>query len=206
MARFEDFLPEVMPYVPNCPEIVAVSAIRDAAIEFCRKSLWLIYEHDPINTVANQSAYELSLPTDTEMAAIWTASLDTIQLAPVGEVDASTLSGTTGIPMYITQIDTFNVRLVPTPYLDGSVLQMFAGIMPTRTSVTCDDQLSAHWAEQIGYGARARLHDIPGQPFTSPEMAMKYRAMFSNGMGEAKIERNRGLTRATMRVIPPRFI
>lgn len=206
MSRFEDFLPEVMPYVPGCPEAVAVNAIRNAAIEFCRKSLWLLYEHDPIQTVAYEGAYELDLPTDYEMVVIYSAMCDGRPLTPAGEVDIVNIVPAEGQPRYITQIDTFNVRLFPKPVIAGLTVQMFVAIAPTRSSVTCEDSLAERWAERIGYGARARLYEIPGQPFSNPDQAFKYQKMFSTAIGEAKVERSRGLTRATMRVIPPRAI
>ena len=40
-VSYEVFLPEVMPYVHDVPEIVAVQAIRNACIEFCEKTHYL---------------------------------------------------------------------------------------------------------------------------------------------------------------------
>ena len=40
-VSYEVFLPEVMPYVHDVPEIVAVQAIRNACIEFCEETQYL---------------------------------------------------------------------------------------------------------------------------------------------------------------------
>jgi hypothetical protein len=206
MSRFEEFLPQVMPYVPGCPEIVAVSAIRSATIEFCRKSLWLLYEHDPFVTEANQGSYGLDLPEDTDLVMVFQATYNGLPLAFVGEVNMAYLNDNAGLPKCVTQIDPTSVQLVPIPQADGDTVKLLVAITPTESSVTCDDALLGRWAERIGYGARARLHAIPGQTFSSPETALQYRAMFVTAIGEARIERARGMTRAVSRVRPPRFI
>jgi hypothetical protein len=207
VSLYTDFLPEVMPYVPDCPEAVAVNAIRSATIEFCRKSLWLIYTHDPITTVAGSGEYELDLPEDTELAMILAASYGTLPLKPVGSAEVATImKPLLGQTRYYTQIDSYNVELIAVPQDSGIQLQMLLAITPTRASMACDDALAERWAERIGYGARARLYEIPGQTFSNPDMAMKYASRFHTGIGEAIVERNRGLTRATLRVVPPRFV
>jgi hypothetical protein len=203
---FEDFLPDVMPYVPGCPEVVAVSAIRNAAIEFCMKSLWLVNNPATLVSVANQAAYAPVLPTDTELAAVDQVTYNASQLNPVGEVDVTYLFQSPGVPQYFTQIDPVNVQLLPMPQSAGVTIRMVVALTPTKTATTCDSNMFERWGEGIGYGARARLHAIPGQPFSSPDESMRCRQMFSTAIGGARIERNRGFTRTVLRVRPPTFV
>ena len=212
MSRYEDFLPEVLPYVPECPEIVAVNAIRNAVIEFCDKSLWLIYEHDPISLIAYQGVYELDLPDDTMSARILDAWISNLPMAPRGEDDLKRIYPIAwremeGRPQFYTQLDPGEVYFVPKPIVnDTDAVKMLIALKPTRESVTCDDSIYERWAEQIGQGARARIHEIPGQTFSDPGLAIRNRTLFEVAIGEAKVERNRGLTRANQRVRPPRLV
>ena len=39
-TAFTAWLPEVLPNVPTCPDVLAVNAIRNACIEFCSETNW----------------------------------------------------------------------------------------------------------------------------------------------------------------------
>ena len=58
-VSYEVFLPEVMPYVHDVPEIVAVQAIRNACIEFCEETHYLQENLDPITGQENVGEYYL---------------------------------------------------------------------------------------------------------------------------------------------------
>ena len=212
MTRYEDFLPEVLPYVQECPEIVAINAIRNAVIEFCDKSLWLLYEHDPIPLIAYQGVYELDLPDDTMSARILDAWINNLPMAPRGEDDLKRIYPFSwremeGRPQFYTQIDPGEVYFVPKPIVSQpDAVKLIVALKPTRNSVGCDDSIYERWAEKIGYGARSRINEIPGQTFTDPALAVANRAKFNVAIGEAKVERNRGLTRTDQRIRPPRLV
>lgn len=109
-------------------------------------------------------------------------------------------------PTYYTQLSRDAVTLCPKPTVSATgAIKMIVALRPTRTSTTIESDIFERWAEAIAYGARYRLHETPDQPYTDEAMAQKYLAFFRAAIGEAKIERNRGLTRAVMRVRPPRF-
>lgn len=210
-TRYESFLTEVLPYVPDCPEIVAVNAIRNACIEFCDKSLYWLYNHDPVTTIDNVATYELELPDFTASVAVLDAWHDNLPLVPVGEdtikkvypLNWPTLMGA---PKYLTQQNPNEVILVPYPQTGiAQGLNMIMAIKPTRDSVDIDDSIYENWAEGIGFGARARIHALPNQSFSDPVAAAKYDALFRIEIGKATVTRNRGLSRAVQRVRPPRF-
>ena len=210
-TRYEAFLTEVQPYVPDCPEIVAVNAIRNACIEFCEKSLFWLYVHDPVTTLDNISTYELELPDYTTSVAILDAWYDNMPLIPQGEDELRRIlplnwPALYGTPKYLTQQTPNEVILVPYPLIGLSeALTMTVALKPTRDSVDIDDAIYENWAEGIGYGARARIHSLPGQSFSDPVAAAKYSAMFNTAIGKATVARNRGLARTVQRVRPPRF-
>ena len=53
-VSYDLFMPEIIPYLPDVPELVVTQAIRNAAIEFCLKTRYLqenIRQIVPINNV-----------------------------------------------------------------------------------------------------------------------------------------------------------
>lgn len=211
-TRYTKFLPEVMPYVHDCPEFVAVNAIRNACIEFCDKTLYLQYTHDPITLCPGQATYDLDLPEDTISARIMDGWFDNLPLTPKSEDELKRIfpmdwRQMEGRPQWVTQQDPTEVIVVPSPFyksVDG--LRLIVALRPTRDSLTIDDAIYDRYAEAIAFGAKARLYDTPGQPYSDASQAVKFRSWFEAAIGEAKIERNRGLTRSGLRVRPPRLV
>lgn len=210
-TRYEAFLPEVLPFAPECPETVAVNAIRNACIEFCQKSLYWLYDHDPLTVMAGVSTYTLEVPDYTTPAVVTDAWYDNLVLEPRGADElrkgyAYDWRSMEGSPQFFTQELPGEVILVPTPLVTlTSGLNMIVALKPTRDSVDIDDNIYENWAEGISYGARSKLLALPGQTFSDPSSAAAYAALFTNAIGQAKIARNRGLARAVQRVRPPEF-
>ena len=208
---YDAFLPDVLPYVPECPEPVALNAIRNAVIEFCNKSMWLVNEQT-VDLVALQRDYQLTLPVETELARVQDAWYDHIPLKPAGEEDLKRLYGfdwrvVTGRPAYYTQLNPDTIRLCPAPLQDEiGAVDLIVELTPIRASTSCDMTLYERWLEGIACGAKARLMMLPQQSYSDAQAAMVNKALFNTAIGEARIERNRGMTRATLRVRPPKFV
>lgn len=211
-VSYETFFPEVVPYVHDVPDLVATNAIRNACIEFCEKSDYIIYTHDPITILPRVSAYPLDLPCGTTVSRViasWVGNLpitfksqeDLLRIYPL---DWRQMGGR---PQYITQDIPDEVIVAPfSDYEMDDGLKLIVALKPTRSSTTVDKLIYERWAEHIGFGARARLYDTPNQPYYDPAQAVKFRTWFESAIGEAKMERNRGLTRNVTRVRPPRFV
>lgn len=63
MAELDSFLPLIRGRLPGCPDIVLKDGVRDACIEFCRRTELLSANVD-VSVVANQSHYQL-------LRAVW---------------------------------------------------------------------------------------------------------------------------------------
>lgn len=212
-VSYEIFLPEVVPYVRDCPEFVAINAIRNASIEFCEKSLYLRQTLDDIVIVPGQAEYDLGLTSiGASVACIVSAHVGYFPLQPRAEETLAELYGgdwrkMEGPVQFITQDTLDTVRLVQVPqstYTDA--LDLVVALRPLRTSTNIDRRIFESWAEVIGFGARARLHDTPGQPYSDETAARKFRVWFESGCSKATSAANRGLGRTSLVVRPPRFI
>jgi hypothetical protein len=211
-VSYDLFLPEVMPYIHDTPEFVIINAIRNACIEFCDKSLLWQYEHDPITALPNVNTYEFDLPTGTTTARIMSAWYMNLPMMSKSEDDLYRIfpmdwRTMVGRPQFYTQNNASEVIIAPAPQiLSVAGFKFIMALKPTRASTTIDGDIYERWAEHIAFGARARLYDTPNQPYSDPQQAIKYRQWFESAIGEAKVERNRGLNRATIKVRPPRLV
>lgn len=211
-VSYEAFFPEVLPYAHDVPEFVAINAIRNACIEFCEKSDYIIYTHDPITILPKVRNYELDLPTGTVLSRVLAGWVGNLPLTFKSQEDLQRIypldwRQMAGRPQYLTQ--EIPEEVIVCPYCDYKMdqgLKIIVATKPSRASTTVDGLVYERWAEHIAFGARARLYDTPNQPYTDPASAAKYRAYFEAAIGEAKTERNRGLTRNMTRVRPPRFV
>lgn len=212
-TSYEAFLPEVMPFFPTLPEIVIVNAIRNAAIEFCDRTDWLVYTPVLQDVIANEDEYDLTLdvPTDTTVARVQAVWVSDLQCQPRSEDELRRIYSLDwrkqyGRPVYYTQYTPETLILVPIASSTLSqALAMTLILRPTRDSTTCDDTLYQRWVEVIAAGARMRLHEMPGHAYENPQLAEKYRRVFTTGIDRAIVERTRGLSRTNMRVRPPRL-
>lgn len=211
---YTNFFPWVAPFFPGIPDPLLTDAIRNACIEFCEKSGWLLYTPTPQQVTANENEYDLTLdlPTDTTVARVKSAWVYGLTIEPKDEEDLRRMYNLdwrtqTGNPAYFTQYEPTTLIIVPVPTLTVPAgLQMTLVLRPTRTSTTVDGDLFERWLETVAYGARARLHGVPGQQYESPQMADRLTQMFRAGVNRATAERQHGLTRATLRVRPPRLV
>jgi len=211
-TRYESFLPEVVPYVHDVAEFVAVNAVRNACIEFCRQTQMWLYVHDPISSVVGVGTYDITPPEGATPVQIVAAWYDEARLIPVtsGELRENynkDWTTETGTPCFFTHNNPTDVELVPTPDTAiAGALRLHLALCPTRDSVEVDDNIYQYWAEVIGYGARSRLYDTPNQPYYDPTQAMNYASKFKAGIDRAVIERNKGLTRRSVYVRMPRIV
>jgi hypothetical protein len=207
------FLPEVMPWVPNCPDLVAKAAVRNALIEFCNQSQWWVLDHAALTVVAGQGNYELDPPTDADIVTLANVRVGgrTLEAKSMDQLDQLFPSDSwrtlSGAPRYFTRIEPAEIQLVPTP--DETLAQgltIEAVMRPARGAEFVSEEFYRRWAEQIGYGARARLHEMSGQPFYDMSAAAVCAARFRAAIGEARVERMTSQTRAEQRLRFPRIV
>lgn len=204
---FEEFLPDVLPYVPNVPEFAAISAIRDAAIDFCQKTWRWQVDLKAISLSADKNSYNLSVPPDTRIVGIATAYYKDVFLIPKGQDELVRLYRDTdwqtvkGEPRYYTQRTKGQIQLVPTPTMvDPSSLRVRVALAPTRDATSIESEIYELYSDAIAHGARAILYSTPGQPYFDRVSAKDVAADFRRAVSEAKIEVNKGLTRTSNRV------
>lgn len=205
-VSYEVFLPHVLPYVPNCFEEQARIAIRNACIDFCRDSLVLQEDLDPIGSIKGTNTYDVDVPTGyvlTQILSLYYVGRrlerkSQLELEKLYTRDWQTLVGT---PRAFTQFtpDTFSVAMNP----DETVRNAFTGRIaytPSRASTTVEDVVFERYVDDIVAGALARLMVTPDQPYSDLKMAAVNAAKFKAGAAAARSFVNGGMNHAPMRV------
>jgi hypothetical protein len=204
MTPFEDLLPELAVRLPGCPEPLALAMLRQAAIGFCHETHILKGGVDEVLTRAGEAEYELFAQesevefimldalhcNDTPLRALtrdqlrgWPHSMQTREGAPVGYL----------------QLGPNTVRLLPVP-ATVSTLRATGVLRPTRDADSLPDGLAGRWEQAIIDGATMRAALIPDQPFSNPNLAAYYQGQFAAARQQARIEANRGSSRANLSV------
>jgi hypothetical protein len=198
-----EFLPEVMQYVPDVPEFVAINSLRNAAIEFCEKTRILQIDLSPTSLIIGKASYLMIVPPDLKFVDLVEAYADDRLLIPKSSEELSRIYRATdwrtvqGSPAYITRTSYPEVQVVPYPQIDGEQLKLRASVAPTRTATEVPQTLFEEFVEQISYGARGRLYGTPKQSYSDKSMAREYLMMFRAAINETRTRVNRGLTRAS---------
>jgi hypothetical protein len=207
-TSYESFLVEVMPYVRDVPEIVAIQAIRNACIQFCEETMYLQTNLDPQPLVEGVATYDLT-PDNSSYRVVnvveaWNGDQFLIpksveELTRIYRVtNWETLEGN---PYYYFRPTEDEMRLVPMPSVSNqSQLRVKAAIAPTRSSTTIDSEIYERFLEYISFGARGRLYDTPNQPYYDPKAAQIYLKRFNDAIAEVRARVNRGNVRASNRI------
>jgi hypothetical protein len=207
MADYTNWYDVVLPDFPGSNPASVLIAIRDAAIEFCaRTSIWRIF-HPPITSVVDQKTYPFAPGvTGAVVAKVIQARFNGQELTPatpdqLNAIYPSGWNSLTGTPLYYTQHDERNVRLVPTTAeAITDALDMYVSLKPTLTSTSVPDVLYEEHRERIAHGARTRMYRSPKKPYTDLEMAKAEYAMFEMAIGASLWTATAGHGRAKRRV------
>lgn len=195
------FLPEVVPSAPGVPEIVAINAIRNAAIEFCSTSLVWFEVQEPVEVSASDFPLDLSAPSGAVVDTILSAKANGMPLTPktLESLDgALDWENATGQPSAYYQPTPEQLRVVPLP-TDTFTLTLRVAYTPTRASTSVEGFLYERYLEAIAGGALWRLMSTPSQPYTNATQAAFYKAVFDAGVRKATLDAQKAFTTASSR-------
>lgn len=199
MTALEAFFPFVLPFAPACPDPLAEQCLRIAATEFCQRTrLWRAVDRfatdgQPIDVVV--------VPAGASLFEIERAWFNDTILEPARFADVWRPSDT-GQPRWITQVVPGTLHLVP-PGAGEFRISMI--LVPDIAADELPDFLFTGFAREIAAGAIAQILMLPGQTWTSPELAAIKRAEFSSAMDRNFAANLKGQQRAAVRTRPGLF-
>jgi hypothetical protein len=210
-VSYETLFPEVMLHAQAVPEPVAVNAIRNACVEFCQNTLYMVQTFDAFSVLAREAVYELDTPVGYIVAKI----IDPIyvdgmvvpamipnQLHTYYGMDWQQL---TGSPTAFVAFTPGVITLVPTPELSGAQITGQYALQPTRASTTFDSEVLERYRETLVAGALSRILMTPGEAYYDPQKAMMAATSFRSGMASIRISASKANVGATTTVRMRRF-
>lgn len=208
LKPYETLARDVGLYAPNCPDTTLVYLLKMTAIDFCQETLWLTHETDPIDVEEGVSDYLLDVPNGTEPVSVIAAWYMDQPLYPLGRSTrerwpSQRVDTRSQKPFGYSLSDTGTIRLAPMP--DRTLAQSLVvkvALMPTYNSTGVSSDLTGYWTDTLINGTLARVYNIPNQPYTNYEQANKRELMYRQDVAKARIQANKALTTASLRVQP----
>ena len=188
MRTWDVILPAVMVHASAAPKSLAREQVRRAARDFCDKTrIW----REPGSEWAHQGVtrYEVRAPDGAVLASVPEASLDGGALSP-GQ-DYRVMSG-----VIVLTDDPRSAR----------TLEYIATWMPSLSAKGMPEPILDRWSDAIAHGAVARLMEMPGKTWTSPEGSAYHDREYRAGIQAALNEDARQGTDQALTVKPRRFV
>ena len=212
-VALETFIPDIAVECSGASNPLILSAVRTAVIEFCRKSLYWQEEADPVTLTEGVAEYALSAPTGRQIVQIMSVNIDgegTLPPLTLEQVERALPQWRTvqGSPVGFVAVNPETFRLIAErngPYATGTLTATVA-YAPTRTGGVVPDAIYDQHFEVIKHGTLARLKAMMGHAFYDPQAAIYYTGRFTAGVNAAAVERNKGFSRANLRVEPRAFV
>jgi hypothetical protein len=199
--KYTDCFNEVLPEMPGVSTAMAENAIRNAVIEFCKRSGVWRHWADPQNVVAGVSTYDLEPAPQSDVASIVVLKVDDEKCNPASEdhLEGNWQTERGTVDRYMQQ-DMTSVTLVKVPDLNISRgLTMTLSLMPRRASASFPAWIWNQYYEGIAQGAKAKLMAMPKKPWTDQKTALYYQLKFDSAIAGATADAARSLTRAALR-------
>lgn len=207
-TTYDTYLPEVLPYAPNCSELVAINAIRNSVIEFCTESWYWQHDCYPQPGVVDVAEYSPDVPDHTKLVGIIDVWYGGKPLYPQTKASirrtyaASDYRLAVGSPRYWYSQEPDNIILVPMPDTNsaGDEITIQCAIAPLRSSTGAATSIYERYAEVVAMGALARLKATPDQPYSDAAGALTMGRLFKSKLIELRAFVERNKTRGPIRV------
>jgi len=208
-VQFSAWYDYVLPDVPGLtPGAAAQQAIREAGIEYARLARMMESDAVPINVVAGQGDYAIVTTDGSIVIEPKLVTLDGKELTPASEGDIEAELGTgwrsmvdTPTFFYCKEEGGITLAAKPAASSIGGLL-VTAYVTPAASATTLPPRMFNVQDHRyaVASGAKASLLASQNKPYTNPELARVFRAMFEDYVGSTQANRAKGNTGKPMRV------
>jgi hypothetical protein len=206
--KYSDFSQYIRPEVQGCPDYMIERAVRDSAIDFCKRTDVYMVEPEFVTVIRGVNEYQVSLPTGTELNHIIDIYDDKINLKAVSYTELLSRLGNEaerGTPRYYAQRDNTDFYLAPIPN-DGKSLRVLYSVKPTASSTSIPDTIGKEHRETISHGALYRLQMMSGQSWANPNAAGDNKVLFEREVGRSVRTTKYGFSGGSLTCRPRAFI
>jgi len=206
---FNSVVTRLAPSVPGCPNPIIEQYVRDAAIEACERTLAWRYEQPMIRLTPGAYDYAYDTPTQAEVHAFLTASINGAQIEPVTLEQLHDMMpdwpsrdpNKRATPRYVTQLDPDHFSVAPLP--DDAVdydIKMIVALKPLRTATGMDKTVLDELENVIMHGALQHLLVLPDRNWSDRELAAYHAKQFTFKLTERRARANIGASRSSLTV------
>lgn len=205
MKPLDSILRYVLPRANHCPEPIAIDAIRTAAITFCERTK--IWRDTDRFKVSGKCSDIVCAPYGAVLHQIESARFDgrpleAVSVSWLDENRPGWRTETATLGRYITQLAPGTVRVVPAA---AGTLELTTLLKPSEEAEELPDFLIDLYARVLADGALAEILAIPGQLFTSVDLAAYHAGRFERELDRLASQHVRGQQRAPVRITPQFF-
>ena len=196
-VTFESIIPEILPSVPECTDILIIRALRRASEEFLSKSLlWRVDLEDHF-VIAGLADVELETPSaDLRIVQIKKATIDGKDIPQIADAQMPENATQT----FCSLVDFNNsLRLTPTPII-AATLSLRVVLSTTSKSTGLDPVVAQEIHEHLIDGALARLYVMQGMPWANNALAGFHSAVFQAAILETRGRAENNSGRAVRKV------
>lgn len=190
---FEDFFPFILPSAPQAPEGLIVQHVRNAAREFCARTLVFQFTCPTILSAADVSDYTLQIREDQELVRVLACEVnETPYGVPDGVSGRRMARRNTG--NLCTMLGAQDFRLSPAPNAAGAEIILDVAVKPSLTATEWPDDFAEH-VDWIAKGALGSLLTMPGNdvPWKDQVGGADMRTQFQQRIGIVAWKVKKGL-------------
>lgn len=202
-TAFTSLLPEVLPSVPGCADIVAVNAIRNSVIEFCERTLYWQELQDSATVTTADFPYDLKAPAGARVTQVLAVIVNGTPIDPTGADALAAVSNwqnhTAQQPLAYYHITPQQIGLYPA-LGTSATLQIRVAYAPTRTATAFEEYLYQTYMEALADGALYRLLGMPGRAWSNPELGLFHRRKFQQAVQGAAVDANKTFSRTQLTI------
>jgi hypothetical protein len=190
--------PYVLPSVIGCPDPTLDLYLRQAAIEFARRTLCDCRDVDLLTANGTDTHFELDLPLQTQAIKLRSVSRNGLDHPLVDTLRGQQLvrDQSTATFAFTTGKRTLDLHPLCTA---GDVIGVNAALAPSLDATSFDGEVYGTYIHTIASGALAALQMMPGQSWSSPQLAMANRTLFLHSSNSTAMHFARGQSSAKLR-------
>lgn len=201
---WREFAPYVMPHVIGCPIPVMEHHARLTAIDWCRKTLILQRELDPVVATGLTHDILITPPALLTVVKVLAVAVDGREFDLVEPRVGQKFERSQHPGDFAFTRDNAVLRVFPMPAEDIEV-EITAALMPSlNTSTGLDDDVALEHADDIAKGIVAAIQMLPKQDFSDPAMAQINQAKYEDRRSTIAAKVMRGMSAAKTRT-PTKF-
>ena len=188
---WSDFYSWVLPSVPGCPNPTLDLHIRQAAIEFCRRTLCWVRTLDPVEANGMDIRFDLDLPSQTQAVKLMAVAVNGLEYLLVDtQRGLQLVRQGSGADFSFTQ-DKLTLDVHPLRGR-GDSIEVDMALAPSFNASSIETDVASPYVQEIAQGALATLQMMAGVAWSDPGLAAVNKALFNQRVATVAMHFTRG--------------